>query len=133
MVKTASPFFPPGLLLALAILGCESSSTSWTNLEGTVTLDTQPLETGTITFIPVGSGQALGTTIRAGHFRAERVPLGEVVVRFHATRPTGKMNTDYSEPFPEVLNVIPNRYHGGMKITITGDQRRQDFVLHSTP
>lgn len=83
-----------GLLLVVGG-GCRQASFPSAALEGSVTVDGTAIDQGTISFTPLDSGA--GTTVIAevqgGRYRAEQVPLGNVLVGFQAMRETGETLT----------------------------------------
>ena len=119
--------------LALFTAGCGRSAVKTARLAGSVTLDGQPLKEGRLQFMPMDQDAAGPATaeIAGGRYQAANVPLGNVKAYITATRETGKMNTEYSQPFPERENIIPAKYAPGFDLTITGDKRDQNFVLES--
>ena len=87
----------PAALAGVALLaGCGGSG----SVSGKVTLDGQPLTTGTVTFHPVGSGPvAIGTIGPDGRYELavgqdRSVPPGDYVVTVEATEPVA------AEPAP---------------------------------
>jgi hypothetical protein len=91
---------PIGLVLVLAvtalILSCSSSS-QLAIIGGTITVDDEPVETGTIHFQPSGDTAAAGAAVTAGKFelrpKAGLTP-GEYSVALHAFRKTGRIVND---------------------------------------
>ena len=122
-------------LLALFLLitlttGCNSGKN--VTLSGSVTIDGQPVENGSLTFIQEGGvGQTAGAIITAGKYTASEVPVGKLRVTFQATRKTGKMLPGYSEPIPETVNIIPPKYRDGQSIEVKSSQSQLDFTLSS--
>ena len=66
-------------------------------------------------------GQVAQAAIVDGKFAAKNVPVGNLRVMFNITRPTGKMITEYSTPYPEVENLVPEKYRDGVDLVVTGD------------
>lgn len=122
-------------LMLLPVAGCGDSGPSYpvARLEGSVTIGGKPIPEGRIQFVPLDSGQGLATSteIVDGRYRAEEVPLGSVSVMISATRETGRMITEYSTPYPEIVNIIPEKYRSGVRIDVAGDNLQQDFKLLS--
>ena len=106
-----------------------------TQLEGSVTLDEQPIAEGTISFFPQQKGQAqpVKAPITQGHYQADGVPLGKVLVRFTATKQTGKEITipDSDEKYMETVSIIPPKYKQGISIDVSADKKTHDFALTS--
>jgi hypothetical protein len=124
------------VLLAGALFagGCghASNSQATAKLAGKVTLDQQPLESGRIQFLPRQSGQPAGAEIEAGHYSAERVPLGSVRVLFTSVRETGRTINEGGHTFPDRVSLIPAAYQSGIEIQVSGNKDDQDFALVST-
>src|SRR5438094_4586 len=77
-------------LLFAPVLGCGSGRVI---VQGTVTVNGQPLESGVISFTPAaGQGASAGTDIEHGSFglRKASLPPGEYLVAINAFRGTGK-------------------------------------------
>lgn len=126
----------PAVMVVMVLLwGCGPSKPSYpaARLEGSVTLDGTPIAQGNLQFVPQDAGQVPVTAapIVDGRYVAEAVPRGKVRVLLTATKETGKMIKEYSTPRPEVVNLIPEKYRGGMPIEVTGDNLKQDFALKS--
>jgi hypothetical protein len=127
-------FFSVALLtLATCCAGCGESRPKTARLAGRVTLDGQELATGRMQLIPQDSGTSGPATaeIKAGHYECRDAPLGNVRAYISAVRETGKMNTEYSQPFPEVVSLIPVKYAPGIELSVTGDKLDQNFELTS--
>ena len=119
-------------LLSLLVVGCSGGPKyEGTNVTGNVTLGGQPLEKGTIQFAPIGTGAVVSADILNGKYKAERVALGKSKVVFNATKETGKMITEYSTPYPEVISIIPQKYRDGLDTEITKETKNLDFSLES--
>ncbi len=103
-------------------------------LEGKVTVDGQAVPTGTLQFMPPqGTNAAIvEAQIKDGRYVAANVPVGKVRVLFTAIRETGRVDTkSTSQPVPEVVNIIPDRYRDGLDIDVTADLAKKDFDLKS--
>src|SRR5688500_15158163 len=106
-------------LLALTItlgwcVGCGggSSSGNTAHLEGTVTLDGQPLPAGSegaITFRPTQSGQGrpVTVTIADGKYDSPATPKGAVKAFVTISKPTGRMlkSERTGGEYPETANI----------------------------
>lgn len=102
------------------------------HVEGEISVDGQPLETGTVMFSPIGgSGAPMTVDIVKGKFSCERAPLGKMKVVINSMKPTGKMITEYSEPYPELINAIPEKYRDGIDFELSGDNKNIVFDLKS--
>jgi len=103
-------------------------------LEGTVSVDGQAVPTGTLQFMPPQGMNAaiVEAQIKDGRYVAANVPVGKVRVLFTAVRETGRVdNKSTSQPVPEVVNMIPERYRDGLDIEVTADLAKKDFDLKS--
>jgi hypothetical protein len=110
--------------------GCAKSGT---RLEGTVTIDGNPVAEGRLQFVPQGPERRSPVTaaIKDGRYAASSVPLGTVRVLFSATQKTGRLIHEYSQPYEEIVSIIPKTYEQGMIIEVTADASTQDFALTS--
>lgn len=123
-------------LVALGLSGCGRSDGLIT-VSGTVTLDGQPVETGSISLMPVdGKGMAGGGVITDGRFSADTVP-GEIAVQIHAHKTVQKENPtqeeierNLTEMQVPLLPAVYNR-QSKLRIDVAPDNRRFDFNLTS--
>ncbi len=124
-------------ILSLLLCGCGSSEPSKkypvAKVVGTVRLDGQPLEKGRVQFVPAQSthGEPVSGDVTAGKFEIADVPIGPHRLLFVATKETGKMISDRSEPYPEVVNLIPDNYRDGIEANVSGSESKHDFELRS--
>ena len=119
-------------LAIVLLLGCASKPTvPGAHLAGTVSIDGQAVEDGSIVFTPIGAvrGRTVGTKISSGRYDCPYVPLGESLVQIYALRPTGKMVEVMGSMKPEMQDLVPKKYRDGSKIDIQGDNSKQDFSL----
>jgi hypothetical protein len=122
------------LVCAALMTGCGSKgSGAGARLEGAVTLDGNPITEGTLQFIPQQPSKAgpVMAPIKDGRYVADAIPRGKIRVVVSATKKTGKMIKEYSEPYPEVVSIIPAKYRDGIEIDISGDKVEQNFELTS--
>ncbi len=112
-------------LALLLVSGCGDSRPPLAPITGTVTIDGQPLEQGTITFLP-DSGRSAHGRIEAGAIRdvttwegGDGVQLGPVQVVIQSIT-----NPDTIEADVEHRWLIPRRY---------GDPQRSGLTLTITP
>jgi hypothetical protein len=133
------PLRRSGILLAplvfVCVAGCSGLSSQGT-VNGTVTLDGQPLTEGVVRFVPVdGKSQTATENIKDGKFSAT-VPLGEMRVEFSAPK-VGKPHKVYDTPdSPVVEDVgerIPARFNvrSEFKITVKIGSQDETFALQS--
>ena len=118
-----------GLVLALSV-GCSSSTTHGTVI-GTVTLDGQPLQEGTVRFVPVdGDSQTASAAIDSGSFVAT-VPVGSYRVEFSAPKTVGKKKMYESPDSPEVdvvVELLPDRYNVNSILTLNVEAGRVEHL-----
>lgn len=127
---TFCPFW--AITCVILIAGCGEAGVDGATVDGAVTIDGTPIADGSLEFIPQqeGSGPAAGAQIVDGRYTADQVPLGQVRVIIRATKKTGRMVTDYSEPYEEEVSIVPSRYAAGEVIEVSGNMSR-DFALTS--
>jgi hypothetical protein len=129
-------------LLVLTTLGCGASRSERVPMDGSVTFDGVPIETGQIVFEPKGPGRMSIGQIAAGRYSiAEKYgpTRGEFVVRITADRPTGEKSAPSSyaadqSPQDVYEQFIPAKYNSDSTLTLTiGDKSRveKDFSLTS--
>jgi hypothetical protein len=117
-------------LLLAAVWGCGSSGQI--TVQGTVTVNGQPLESGVVALTSVdGRGATAGTPIERGsfHLQAKGLVPGEYKVAINAFRKTGKKTWDgMGEPnapasqkhyVEETEQYIPARYNDATELTAT--------------
>ncbi len=89
------------------------------------------MEQGIISFTAMEAGGGVTAEIRDGRYKALGVPVGRVLVQFHAAKETGKMLTDEAEgsaTYAETINLIPQKYSVGVEATVTEGSQSQDFA-----
>lgn len=118
----------------IASYGCSASNRA--EVQGTVTLDGQPLTQGTLAFFPTGDakGPAAGGTIVGGKYfisADQGSTIGTNRVEIRSARATGKMLALRKEA--EVVEVLPDRYHSQSVLTANIKQGKNtvDFELQS--
>lgn len=111
------------LLIPLLSYGCGNSNPLGRQaVTGTITLDGQPLERGTIEFTPQGPGTASGATIENGQFfipADKGLPPGDYLVRISAANDDAEpmdMPGESSKVAPE---LIPPEYNTESQQTFT--------------
>lgn len=120
----------------LVVAGCGDSTRAM--VSGTVTLDGQPLDVGTISFIPTGAtkGPVAGATIIDGKYRIDPnkgAIIGTNRIVFTGMKKTGRKLVDGDETMDEYINVIPPQYSTGSTLvrTIEPGENQCDFELTS--
>lgn len=110
---------PPFALLFSALLigtGC-GRGTGGVAVSGKVTLDDQPLASGTISLVPEGPGVATAATISAGAYSIparEGPTAGTYRVEVHSIQSSGRaakkiVDPDYAGD--ETIDVVPAKYN----------------------
>jgi uncharacterized cupredoxin-like copper-binding protein len=116
------------MLCAVVLLsGCGSGGPT---AEGTVTLDGQPVDGGTIVFVPSGNEGAEGKRppasgeIKAGKYVVDsthNLKTGQYRVEITWNKKTGKQIVNASDPpnkIDETRQVIPRKYNKESKTTV---------------
>lgn len=123
-----------GLLVTLA--GCGSDNGLIT-ISGTVTLDGQPIENGSISLMPVsGNGIAGGGSIENGRYTAES-SAGEMAVQINAIVEVRKENPTAEEVERGLdidrQQILPAEYNrqSVLRIDVSRDNRTHNFSLNS--
>ena len=124
-----------GLAAVLLGAGCNGNS-GRAKIHGKVTLDGQPVPSGSIAFIPTdGKGQTAGAMINNGAYEAE-VPVGAMRVEIHYPKVVGKRklyDTPDSPTVDRTEEQIPPNYNSQSQLTesITKKSSEINFELHS--
>ena len=136
--NTASGVLPL-VILVLVASGCGGSNRP--SVYGQVTLDGQPLEQGSISFIPTGTtkGPLTGSIIAGGeyHIKSTSGPvIGQYKVEIRSSKSTGRQ-VPLPSPAPpgtmidEVVELIPSRYNAESTLTaeVKAKKNKLDFHL----
>lgn len=119
------------LLFCLGVCGCGvSGDEHLVRIKGKVTIDRQPVQSGSLQFLPQGEGIAAGAAINNGEYEAAIAP-GKSRVIITATRPTGEAIQEYSTSIPEVVSIVPAKYAQGIDIEVARGATSHDFILTS--
>jgi hypothetical protein len=110
-------------------------------LEGSVTLDGQPLAEGTISLIPKGGGASFGAEIKNGKYsltglQQKKILPGTYRVEINSFKKTGKTipnKSDAGTSIEETVQLIPTRYNSKSELTteITSGSNTGNFELKS--
>jgi hypothetical protein len=130
-------------LLVLSALGCGASRSERVPVDGNVTFDGIPIETGQIVFEPKGLGRMSVGQIASGRYSISEKygpTRGEFVVRITADRPSGEKAAPSSyaadqTPQDVYQQFIPAKFNSASELSLTiGDESRveKDFALTST-
>ena len=127
------------VLLIASVLGCGGSNRG--AVEGTVTLDGKPIESGAITFRPVGDtkGATSGGEIKDGHYAlpADAGPMiGTNRVEISAWRQTGRMvpaalGDPHAGTKAEVVEAVAPRFNvdSTLEVEIRAGRNTCDFEV----
>lgn len=135
--NTASSVLPL-VIFVLVASGCGGPSRP--SVDGHVTLDGQPLEQGSISFIPTGTtqGPLTGSIIADGEYHIDSASgpvVGQYKVEIRASMPTGKQ-VPLPPPAPpgamidEVAEVIPSRYNTESTLTAEVKEKKNKLDFH---
>ena len=123
-------------MLAAALVSCVlasgcGSAGKVSTVEGAVTVDGEPVPTGTISFSPLESGgaQAVSADIREGTYRSEEVPRGKLLVHINAFVDTGEKFYEFGIAYPKMKNLVPEKYQMGIEFTADAPEMKHDFEL----
>lgn len=124
--------------MAFHMSGCANTEVpGMAVVTGTVVLDGQPVEDGTILFEPKdGEGQAVSAVIKKdGRFEA-RVPQGEKCVRINWPKVTGQKkvsDTPDSLVIDTVEEMVPEKYNSksALMISVGMGKSKLDFRLET--
>lgn len=128
----------------LAVCGCglgDRDPYARHAVKGTVTLDGEPLRTGTIVFHPAEKGPVVaGTVLQEGEFAisAEQgLPVGKYKVSITCVTESGPLPEDEDERMehpPDVFSLVPKRYNSETVLTaevLDQEINAFDFELQS--
>lgn len=108
-----------GVVVVLGLAGCGSDGRS--TVEGTVTLNGRPIESGAVAFRPLdGKTATVGCFISAGRFRLQ-VPVGSMRVEITSMEKAGTAVTlAQGDPVEVELHseAIPERYNAKSELVI---------------
>lgn len=134
------------LALCAALAGCgpQYSGQKQFPLAGQVTFDGEPIDLGSISFIPAGgdsTGQtrASGGVITDGKYNIpeeQGASAGTYRVEIHWLRRTGKqlLDAESGEKYDERVEALPEKFHGKSELTIEVPlpSNTHDFKLTSS-
>jgi len=143
---------------AAVVAGCGQPGPALEEAAGSVTLDGQPIEGATVTFVPVAGTEGLcsGITDPAGRFRLTTVIAGlgalpgaaagdyavTVTKVIGSSAPAASQDPGYVAPTsqtapPKVTYVVPKRYAeattSGLTVTVGPGANEPSFALESQP
>ena len=129
------------VIVIVAMVGCGGEiGPARYPISGEVKIDGQPLESGTITFLPESKQIAVSSEFSSGLYsfrRSEGPTAGRYLVEIVSVKPTGKIirHPDLpSETLEEVRNIIPTQYNTKtlLKVEVKPDiENKFNFELSS--
>jgi hypothetical protein len=128
----------------LAITGCGKEDDGFRRVpvSGKVTLDGKPLESGTISLVPLQAGPAAHGKVAGGTYsiaRSDGRAAGSYRVEVYSVQPTRRRVADGDTPgelIDEARNVIPERYNirSELRADVKPDGDPQlDFAVDTKP
>jgi hypothetical protein len=130
------------LALCAVLAGCGSSKYRGDKqypLEGEVTFDGQPVDLGSISFIPEGKGRPSGGVITDGKYAVPEengANAGTYRVEIHWLKRTGRQLRDpeSGEMYDERREALPEKFHSNSELTVEVPlpEDRHDFHLKSS-
>ncbi len=120
--------------VCVSIGGCSGGSTTGT-VNGTVTLDGEPLKEGLVQLIPTdGKSQTVTATIANGKFTASALPIQSMKVSFSAPKILSKkkMYDTPDSPSVDVIGeLIPEKYNvkTSFKIDVKAGSQEEKYEL----
>jgi len=128
-------------ILLLAVTGCGGS----TGVSGSVSYDGQPVENGSITFVPAdGLGPSSGSTISGGRYRVDDLAPGEKIVQIEGLKeiPVARTTAELAQQAEEAARrgqvaapaadamLIPDDAEGNnAKVQVKPGKQTLDFDL----
>jgi hypothetical protein len=124
-----------GIVGCMCLLGCgDTSQQAW--VSGEVKINQQPVETGSISFIPAnGQSAVTGGEIKGGKYRTA-APLGESKVEIRVPRKIGskKLYDTPESPVQDIFEeVLPPKYNQQTELRFTaspGNQEKNWEITH---
>jgi len=121
------------LFVGSAGVGCGGADKPFktARLAGTVKIDGESIENGTISFVPEdGQSPTTGAVIQGGKYAVE-VPLGRTKILISAVRGTGRMQKAYDTPDSPTMEiteeVIPARYNVATTLEHDVTEKKSDL------
>ncbi|MEW4565056.1 hypothetical protein AB1K70_21205 [Bremerella sp. JC770] len=122
------------LLASLGFLAGCGASDGMITISGSVTLDGEPVQDGSISLMPINGGSMGGGLIEDGYYTAKSSP-GEMAVQIHAHKMVKKKNPTREEVerglTEDSVSIIPNVYNrqSKLRIDVAPDQKNFEFNL----
>lgn len=131
--------FSISLVLSCVLLaGCGGDGIPRAAVQGTVTYDGEPVESGVIMFIPE-TVAPVALKITAGQYDTDSdvndrrgAVIGHCSVQIFANRPTGKIYTDVmtGEKMEETKQFVPAKYNERTELTAEVEAGQQTIDFH---
>ena len=122
------------LLGSISLLAGCGPSDGMITISGSVTLDGEPVEDGSISLMPINGGSMGGGLIENGHYTAKSSP-GEMAVQIHAHKMVQKKNPSREEVerglTEDSVSIIPPVYNrqSQLRINVSPEQKNFEFDL----
>ena len=130
------------LVLSVSLAGCAKSGGEPCSVTGTVTLNAEPISTGTIVFEPMGHGGARGgAKITDGQYQIAtdgEMWAGTFTVRIIGFRETGKtmarfetIGDESGQDVAEFEKIVPRKYNSEstLQVTLNAGANTQNFEM----
>lgn len=118
------------VFLATAI-GCGGAGYPVCDVEGTVQVDSVPVDEGSVIFTPKTGGEAISAEIHNGKYNAKGVAQGKNLVHVYAFKETGGTVVELGIKYPEKKNMIPDKYMMGIDVQVSDSKMNHNFELTS--
>jgi hypothetical protein len=130
------------LVLCAVLAGCRGAKYSGEKqypLAGEVTFDGQPVDLGSISFVPEGKGRPSGGVITDGKYAVPEekgANAGTYRVEIHWLKRTGRQlrDAETGEMYDERREALPDKVHTNSELTVEVPlpENRHDFKLKSS-
>jgi len=128
---------PLNAAFLLGVTLCFGCSGRFSTVSGKVTFDGEPVEKGTISFLPAdGHGSTAADLIAAGQFSV-RVGPGKYKVQINGFRKVGQRPASPGDPsspmVDELEQIVPERYNTKTELNcdVNAGRQQADFTLAS--
>jgi hypothetical protein len=117
----------------LTATGCGGNRFPVSTVEGTVSVDGEPVGEGSVIFTPLESntGQAIAAEIRDGKYHSKKVPRGKSLVMINAMKDIGEKHVEFGITYPKPKNLVPEKYRSGIELNVDAPTLKHNFELES--